>query len=242
MNDIYKLTPIHHWHQQHGARFVLEAGWKRVESYGNPEQEVSQISTAAGICDATPLTKIDFQGKDAAAFLARQLPGAAIPALGFHNRVRLSGDEKGGELQVARLKTERLLVFGPPDARDVLVPRFAERATSLECSHVTDLTSAFAAMRLVGPSSAAVLKKICPLDLDRLASGRCAQAPVARVGAVVLRDDLMGWMGYLILVSRDYGEYVWKSMLSAGEGLHMGYFGLTAEKRVKMKSAEGKEK
>jgi glycine cleavage system aminomethyltransferase T len=43
----------------------------------------------------------------------------------------------------------------------------------------------------------------------------------------------MGSMGYLILVSRDYGEYVWKSMLSAGEGLRMGCFGLTAEKRVK---------
>jgi heterotetrameric sarcosine oxidase gamma subunit len=233
MNDIYKLTPIHHWHQQHNARFVLEAGWKRVESYGNPDQEVSRVSTAAGICDATPLTKIDFQGNDAAAFLARKLPGTAIPNLGFHSRARLSGAENGGELQVARLKTERFLLLGPPDARDALVARFAESATDLECTHVTDLTSGFAAIRLVGPSSAAVLKKICPLDLDRLASGQCAQAPLARVGAVVMRDDLMGSMGYLILVSRDYGEYVWKSMLSAGEGLRMGCFGLTAEKRVK---------
>jgi heterotetrameric sarcosine oxidase gamma subunit len=235
MNDIYRLTPIHHWHQRHGARFVLEAGWKRVENYGNPDQEVSLVSTTAGICDATPLTKIDFQGKDAATFLARSLPGAAIPTLGFHNRARLSGDEKAGELQVARLKTERFLVFGSPDAREDLVARLAEPAPDLECMHVTDLTSAFAAMRLVGPSSAAVLKKICPLHLGGggLVSGQCAQTPVARVGAVVMRDDdLMGWMGYLILVSRDYGEYVWKSLLSAGEGLHIGYFGLAAERRL----------
>lgn len=235
MNDIYKLTPIHHWHQQHNARFVLEAGWKRVESYGNPDEEVSRVSTAAGICDATPLTKIDFQGKDAAAFLARKLPGSAIPNLGFHSRDRLSGAENGGELQVARLKTERFLLLAPPDARDALGARFAEPATDRECTHVTDLTSGFAAMRLVGPSSAVVLKKICPLDLDGLDSGQCAQAPVARVAAVVMRDDLMGSMGYLILFSRDYGEYVWKSMLSAGEGLRIGCFGLTAEKRVKSK-------
>jgi heterotetrameric sarcosine oxidase gamma subunit len=231
MNDIYKLTPIHHWHVQHGARFVLDAGWKRVESYGDPEQEVSLVSRAAGICDATPLTKIDFQGKDAAASLARNLVGA-IPRLGFHNRARLSGNEKAGEIQVARLKTERFLVFGRPDARDDLMSRFAEPVTDLECAHVTDLTSAFAALRLVGPSSAAVLKKICALDVDGLASGQCAQAPVARVAAVVLRDDLATWIGYLILVSRDYGEYVWKSMLSAG-GLHFGHFGLTAEKLIR---------
>jgi heterotetrameric sarcosine oxidase gamma subunit len=237
MNGIYKLTPIHHWHEQHSARFVLESGWKRVESYGDADQEVSLVSTAAGICDVTPLTKIDFQGKDTEAFLARNLPGSAIPKLGFHNRASLSGDEKDGELQVARLKTERFLVLGPPGVRDALVASFAQPAKDLECTHVTDLTSAFAAIRLVGPSSAAVLKKICPLDLDGggLASGRCAQAPVARVGAVVMRDDLVGWTGYLILVSRDYGEYVWKSVLDAGEGLHIGCFGLTALSQVKSK-------
>src|SRR5262245_50427892 len=237
MSDIYKLTPIHHWHEQHGARFVLEAGWKRVERYGDPDQVVSRVSKAAGICDVTPLTKIDLQGKDAAAFLARNFPGSAIPKLGFHTRAFLSGDEKGAELQVACLKTERFLVLGPPDVRDALVARFAQPATDLECTHSTDLTSAFAAMRLVGPSSGAVLKRLCPLNLDEggLGSGRCAQAPVARVGAVVMRDDLMERTGYLILASRDYGEYVWKSILDAGEGLHITCFGLTALLQVKSK-------
>jgi sarcosine oxidase subunit alpha len=238
MNNVYKLTPIHHWHQQHGASFELEAGWMRVESYGNPDQEVSLVSTGAGICDVTPMAKIDLQGKDAASFLARNLPGSSIPELGFHNRVALlSGVEKAVELQIARLKTERFLVLGPPDARDALVARFAQPATDLECAHVTDLTSAFAVLRLVGPSSAAVLKKICPLDLDGggLLSGQCAQAPVARVGAVVARDDVGGRRGYLILVSRDYGEYVWKSMLDAGERLHLGCFGLIALFRVESK-------
>ncbi len=234
MSDIYKLTPIHHWHQQHGAQFILEADWKRVESYGDADEEVSLVCRAAGICDATPLTKIDVQGKDAAPFLARHLPETAIPKEGFHNRGRLSGNGEGSEIHVARLTTERFLVFGTPEARESLVAHFCKPALDLRCAHVTDLTSAFAAIRLAGPSSADVLKKMCPLRLDRrgLLCGQCAQIPLARVGAVVMRDDLIGLMSYLVLVSRDFGEYVWKSLMSAGEGHHIRQFGLAAERRL----------
>ena len=112
--------------------------------------------------------------------------------------------------------------------------RFCQPAGDLRCAHVTDLTSAFAGIRLAGPSSADVLKKVCRLRLDHagLLCGQCAQTPVARVGAVVMRDDLMGMMSYMLLVSRDYGEYVWKSLTSAGERHHIRHFGVAAERRL----------
>lgn len=233
MSAMYRLTPIHHWHQQHGAQFILEAGWKRVESYGRADEEAGAVRKTAGICDVTPLVKIDCQGKDVVSLLARHLAQSAVPDPGMHSRGRLSGDEHSGEIHIARLTAERVLVLGASDARESLLRSFSGCASDFGCAHVTDLTSAFAAIRLTGPSSAEVLKKICPLRLDGggLAPGRCTQTPVARVSAVIMRDDLMDLMSYLILVSRDHGEYVWKSLMSAGEGYHIRQFGLSAERK-----------
>jgi sarcosine oxidase, subunit alpha len=106
--------------------------------------------------------------------------------------------------------------------------------------HLTDLTSAFAVILLAGPRSTEVLKTICPLRLDGagLIPGLCAQAPVARVNAIVMREDYEELKSYLILVSRDYGEYVWKSIMSAGGKHDIRQFGLTAEQRLTQGSSD----
>lgn len=233
MREIYRLTPIHHWHQENGAKFVLEEGWKRVESYGDSNDEVTSASTTVGICDVSPLTKIDLQGRDIVSFLTKVIPQSPIPNPGFHNRGRFPGDTSSSEIHMARLTAERILVFGGANIRHQLLYRLTEVAIDMECLHVTDLTSAYAAFRLAGPLSMDVLKKLCPINLETRAfpSGQCAQTPLARVGSVILRDDFLGLMSYLVLVSRDYGEYVWRSVIGAGHKYRIRPFGLTAERR-----------
>jgi heterotetrameric sarcosine oxidase gamma subunit len=234
MNDIYRLTPIHHWHAENGARFVIEDGWKRVESYGNAEDEVGSVSTRVGICDVTPLTKIDLQGKSLNSVLASCLESGPIPDVGFWARGNVHANDGRAVVRVARLRADRFLILGPEAERQALFNRFRDLAPAEECAHVTDMTSAFAAFRLSGPESAQVLKRICPINLDgrSFASGQCAQASLARVGAVILRDDIGTLPNYLILVSRDYGEYVWEGVVHVGEKYGMRCYGLSAARRL----------
>jgi sarcosine oxidase subunit alpha len=45
----------------------------------------------------------------------------------------------------------------------------------------------------------------------------CAQGMVAEVRATLLRVDRGGVPGYELYFGRDYGEYMWDSVLEAGE-------------------------
>ena len=240
MTALYGLTPMHQWHREHGARFTEEAGWKRTESYGDPDQETASVSTAVGICDTSSLTKIDVQGTASDSFLRRYL-ALPLPRPGLCLSSSSSAVSVGGALlHVSRLTSHRFLLLTEPGSRRVLSQRLSDAASASGCVHVTDLTSAYAAIHLVGPKSLDLLKKLCPADLAprSFPSSRCVQAPVAKVGGLLIREDIAGLLAYYLLVSRDYGEYVWKCVMAAGQEYGIRPFGLTAEQRLERKEAK----
>ena len=82
----------------------------------------------------------------------------------------------------------------------------------------------------MGPRSRDVLSKLTSLNLSEssLVDSSSAQASMAHVHATVLRKDLKGIPAFQLLVSREYGESVWESVLHAGHEFHIAPFGLRA--------------
>jgi glycine cleavage system aminomethyltransferase T len=62
VNRPFKLTPMYKWHLQHGAHMTEVQGWESVVDYGDVQAEIAAILSSVGLCDASPLTKIDVQG------------------------------------------------------------------------------------------------------------------------------------------------------------------------------------
>jgi len=94
----------------------------------------------------------------------------------------------------------------------------------------TDVTSVYADLFLAGPSSRSALGKLTSLNVSesRLSDRACAQASVAHVHAIVLREDIKAIAGFHILVSREYAEAVWESVLHAGREFRLQSFGFEA--------------
>lgn len=115
-----------------------------------------------------------------------------------------------------RLGRNHYLVFGEPPLN---VPVGA-----------TDITSVYADLFLAGPSSRSALGKLTSLNVSesRLSDRACAQASVAHVHAIVLREDIKAISGFHILVSREYAEAVWESVLHAGREFRLQSFGFEA--------------
>ena len=92
---------------------------------------------------------------------------------------------------------------------------------------MTEVTSVYAQLLLAGPRSREVLNKLTSLNLSENSREdlTCAQANVAHVHAIVLRKDLTGIPAYHLLVSRDYGESVWESVLHAGHEFQITHLG-----------------
>jgi glycine cleavage system aminomethyltransferase T len=97
-------------------------------------------------------------------------------------------------------------------------------------SRSTDVTSMYADLFLAGPRSKAVLGKLTSLNLSdvTLPNLSCAQANLAHVHTIVVREDLGSIPGFHLLVSREYGESVWDAVAHAGHEFHLQPFGLGA--------------
>ena len=97
-------------------------------------------------------------------------------------------------------------------------------------SRSTDVTSVYGDLFLAGPRSKAVLSKLTSLNLSdiTLPNLYCAQASVAHVHTLVLREDIGSISGFHLLVSREYGESVWDAVTHAGQEFHLQPFGLGA--------------
>lgn len=97
-------------------------------------------------------------------------------------------------------------------------------------SGATDVTSVYASFRLAGPRSKDVLSKLTSLNVADVALPNlsCAQADVAHVHTIALREDMGSSPAFHLLVSREYGESVWEAIVHAGNEFHLCPFGLNA--------------
>jgi heterotetrameric sarcosine oxidase gamma subunit len=97
----------------------------------------------------------------------------------------------------------------------------AEPSAGQELVTVLDLTHGRAVIRLTGTRAAAVLAKLCAIDLSPSAtpSGRAFRTSVARLVTDVARHDEQDPAGaitsFLLHCDRSYGQYLWNAVLDA---------------------------
>lgn len=234
MNIPYRLSPLHQWHVQHGGQFISVAGWECIESYGDPLGEASAIGNSIGLRDLTPLSKIEVQGKNSTEMLteffhmqATEVGGCAIG----------STKNERDRTYVVRKTAERYLLIAPPCRRVELYKAMTDGARQRSCVHVTDLTSAYAALHLVGPKATELLKTTGSAKVDTMKAWKVTQSGTARVGSLLFRHEVRGIQAWLLLVSRDYAEYVWGVLMMAGRSFGIRPFGSTAARSSEIAEA-----
>ena len=81
-----------------------------------------------------------------------------------------------------------------------------------------DVSSVYAAFRLVGPNSREVLTKLSSLNVGAAALPNfgCAQAGLAHIPGIFLREDIGTTLAFYLLITREYAESAWKAILHAG--------------------------
>ena len=233
-----RRSAIHHRQLALGGRLAQQAGWEYVASFGNAEDELRRARSGVVVVDLSPRGKLLVRGTGVEAWAARAVGGKTVPV----GHVVPWDHVRGGQL--CRLSQEDALVLTAPD--ETLPPRIApalERSIVAEdkgCLHLVDVTSGRAGMGLVGPRSRDVLVKLTALDVEPecLPDSHCAQTALAKVAALVVRQDLDGGVpAYEVYVARDLGEYVWEAVLDAGAEFGIAPCGWTAYGRLRARSA-----
>lgn len=203
-----KLSPFHEVALQMGALVVVSGGWLVANHYANI---ISGQNTTV-LLDESYCGKIMIQGRAGA---------QAVATLGLEAPVAIGRGHTVGNAAVYRLRADQLFVSLPPGyERDACAALTA--ATTDERITVTDVTHGRAQLRLVGPRATELLSRLCGLDLSRqrLPNHSAHQTSVAKTTQLVIRADLPGDVpSYVLIGARSLGEYLWRSILAAGEDL-----------------------
>ena len=218
------LSPLHHAQVELGAEMELIDGWLRPARYGDADEELAAVRSAVGVCDVSPIGKLSLQGDGLDALMSKAFPDTTPPAVGQAARV-------DDDSAVARLAHDEALVTTSSQTSR-LEGRLSDLATG--CAYVVDVTSALAAVRIAGPRAPDLLAALTELDVapDALPDASSAQSRFAEIHGTLVRLDAAGLPGYTLLFGREYGDYMWESIMEAGERHRLAPFGTEALGRL----------
>jgi len=184
------------------------------------------------LIDCTPCQKI----------LLRTATGTAVARSLGVDRGRVKHSERDGSgVLVAGVGPDEWVVIGPPGAP--LPSAIMETSDGATLSTVVDLTHARALIRIVGADSARVLSKLCGINFSDTTTPNdtALRTSIARLVAEIIRNDLAEpsaaapdpkalVRSYLIMCERSAGQYLFDTLLDAGQefGIDVEGFGASA--------------
>jgi heterotetrameric sarcosine oxidase gamma subunit len=263
----FRRSPLYDRLAQKGAVFGSKMGWERPNffapsgsdaridySFGRQNwfeaaaAEHRACREAVAIFDMTSFAKFLLQGADAEAVLQRLCANDMAVPVGTTVYTALL-NERGGfesDLTVARLAPESFLILtGTAQAtRDAHwirrhIPPSAQAV-------LTDVTSAYAVLALMGPNARALLARVSRAALDDRAFpfGAIREIDIGYATAWAARRSYMGELGWELYVPTEFAVTVYETLAAAGGDLGLrdaGYYAVDSLRIEKGYRAWGRE-
>ena len=223
-------SALHDALARQGAQFDERTAYMIPADFGDDAGEVAALREAAGLVDQSFRIKLALYSSDMAAPFATLAPGAAAPepnraSVAFSGGGPLSG--LGPFQALGMTLDEALLIFADPPRDRFVLTAGAEPPGMV----MVDVTSAYCDMLVSGPAARGVLARLADIDLraESLPDRALAQCPVAGVRCIVLRQDRpAGGDGFTVLAPREFGEFVFDALMTAGGPLGLRLVGRRA--------------
>lgn len=219
-----RKSPLDSKHSVLRATFADEAGWRMPQVYTSLEAEAEAVRERIGVADVSAAGKVIVKGEAAADLVA----GALGVAPEMPGDVAAMATDAGEDGDIARLARDEFLVVTPAGAEERVAQHLEEQRIARELFvSVINQTSGLAGLIVAGPRCRDLLSKLCalPLDAASFADQHVAQSSVAKVHTIIVRNDLGAVPAFELYFERPYGEYVWESIVNAGQEFGITPFG-----------------
>jgi glycine cleavage system aminomethyltransferase T len=197
-NPVRRRGPLAEKFEAMDVTVGVEQGWDTTLYFTSPKEEAQAVRQSVGLADLSRISKFDLRSRD------------LDPPPELHADAHIWPQRNGQSLVTCAPESHKV-VRGQLD-------RYAEAARDASPVYVSDVTPVYAALLLAGPQSAALLRKLVDIDLSDQALPHlaCTQTGIDHVHGLVARHDLPGIRAYLIFTGREYGEWLWETVLHAG--------------------------
>ncbi len=243
--DPIRVTPIHDWHDSHGAVYENVGQWKRPRYFPRGDEDMDAavarechaVRTGVGLLDASTLGKIDVCGPDAGVFLDRmytnRMSNLTVGSIRYGLMLGLDGMVFDDGVAM-RLAEDRFVVTTTTGGAAAVLDRFEEwlqtEWTDLRV-YCTSVTEQWSVVAVGGPKARDVVAAAgTDIDLDNDAFGfmRWRDGTVGGVPVRMCRISFTGELSYELHVSPWYAQHVWESVMSAGEPFGITPYGTEA--------------
>ncbi|ODT59960.1 MULTISPECIES: sarcosine oxidase subunit alpha family protein [Paracoccus] len=240
-----RKTPIHAWHETHGASWEPVGHWRRPYAYprGGEDhhaavhREILAVRAGVGTLDASTLGKIIIKGPDAGRFLDMLYTNMMSTLPVGKCRYGLMCNENGFLMDdgvVARLSDDTWLCHTTTGGADRIHGHMEDW---LQCEwwdwkvYTANLTEQFAQIAVAGPKARDVLERLSgtiDLSAEALPFMQWAEGELAGIPARVFRISFSGELSYEIAVPANRGLELWEALHLAGADLGITPYGTEA--------------
>ena len=239
-----RRTPIHDWHDAHGARWEPVGLWRRPYAYPRGgesveqavHREVTNTRTHVGLLDASTLGKIIVKGPDAGRFLDMLYTNLMSTLPVGKCRYGLMCNEQGflsDDGVVARLSDDTWLCHTTSGGADRI---HAWMEDWLQCEwwdwqvYTANVTEQYAQVAVVGPNARKVLERLGGMDVSKEAFPfmEWREGTLGGFRARAFRISFSGELSYEIAVPASEGRAFWDALVAAGADLGAMPYGTEA--------------
>jgi 4-methylaminobutanoate oxidase (formaldehyde-forming) len=223
------------WYAAPGSEPCYEYSYGRQNWFESSAREHRAVRNAVGLFDQSSFAKFRLEGRDAECVLNRVCANdVAVPA----GRIVYTQwlNERGGieaDLTITRLDEHAYLIVTGAET-EVKDFNWLQRHIGPE-SHcvLTNVTSGWGVLSLMGPRSRALLQSLTPQDLTH-AAFPFGTSQVIELGYAMVRASritYVGELGWEIYVPTEFMQGVYDEVIAAGDGhglVHAGYHALNS--------------
>jgi len=240
-----RRTPLHQWHEDHGAYMEPVGQWRRPYCYPRAGEshaeavtrEIDATRTSLGLLDASTLGKIIVKGPDAPKFMDMLYTNVMSTLAPGKCRYGLMCSENGFLMDdgvVVRLDEETFLCHTTSGGAEHV---HAHMEDWLQCEwwdwkvFTANVTEQWAQVAVVGPNARKVLDKLgadVDLSAEALPFMAMAEGKVGGFDARVFRISFSGELSYEIAVPASRGRAFWEALHAAGAEWNATAYGTEA--------------
>ena len=243
MSSQLATTPLHAWHQEHGARLVEFAGYDMPVQYASIVAEHQATRTAAGVFDISHMGRLRFDGPRADQLLDHLLTRRVVDMQTGQVRYSLICDEEGGILDDVLVsclespsgKNYFLLVVNASNRSKIvrwLQPHLAD-FPDVEFHDVTDATAMIAVQ---GPKAIELCKPLLPASVLSLGYYRAKVTEQMGKPCIVSRTGYTGEDGLELIVKSEDAPRIWENIMMAGRSFGAQAVGLGARDTLRLEA------
>jgi folate-binding protein YgfZ len=209
-------TPLREEHERAGARMGVWFGTQLPDDYGDFDAEYRRGRESVAVVDTNFRLFAEFAGPDRVRYLNAITSGNIRDLAPGQSVIGLLLNPQGHIL--AELRTldlgERLLALSHAMSAERTLSTL-DKFIIMDDVTLTDRTSEFGGISVVGPAAAAAIETLSGVNLEGMAEGEHREARAGAIPCRVLRGSAVGLPGVEILAERGRLPELWRMAVEA---------------------------